>query len=80
MANSKYTHQQVIDLLDSDEPTFILRAKDMLSVSLLKKYQLLLLDTAVLSTANSANDMNGVIKQFDDWRKANLDKIQYPTL
>lgn len=69
--------QIIAETHDTDEPIFVFRAKDLLSLLALKKYQ-------EVTEAYSGDDhefAEGVahkIHDFIDWQRANSDKVKLP--
>lgn len=66
------------DLVPEDEPLFLLRAKDIVSIPTLRAY----LDMCVSRHCNTEHlyDINTIIKKFADWQEKNKDKMKIPNI
>ena len=55
-----------------DEPVFIIRAKDVISVAVLEFYR------GMCSDTNHADVVDGRVEQFRDWQQSNPDLVKIP--
>ena len=77
MANQKYTSEEVLKLLESDEPIFILRAKDVFSSATIIKYTEFMIKSGGF-TPELEESMHKIIDSFLDWQENNTDQIKFP--
>ncbi|QMW05376.1 hypothetical protein [Spirosoma foliorum] len=79
MANTKYSPEQAAALVASDEPTFILRAKDIHALAAIRTYKNSLV-YGEFKDYEGAAKVRECEKLFSEWQANNSDKLQFPTL
>ena len=67
---------RILDSVDPDEPIFVLRAKDVLSILTLKHYQGLIESYAPHEAQSEA--MNQTLRAFREWQSQNPTKVRLP--
>lgn len=71
--NGKIINRETGISIPSDEPVFIVRAKDLYALAIIKAY-------ANISVGEHVEKMQPVIDAFESWRAENEDKVKHPTL
>lgn len=89
MASQKYSVEEVVELMKSDEPIFIVRAQDQVAMGTMAFYINHLLhvyqrtqELAHLSEEEFGSLIEGLIqtqRSMGQWQVSNLHKVKYPT-